>query len=349
MKQIWKSKRFLIGFTYLVVFVTASFIYSLYFKEDTLKPMRLLYDENGTLLAAAPFTPAEMPPLGSDRFGESIFYQILDGAKFTILFAIGISLLRVLFSSVLGILLSLYTKRFKKVLQAFTEVFYYVPTVFIAAILIFPVQVNIFSNQDAFIKPDLSLIFYQAAVLVFVAIPPLTMYISSEVDEFMKQEYILSSKIMGASRFHIICKHIRALLNERLFLLFMQHIAQTLLLTIHLALLDILIGGVQIKETDFGESKAISLSNDWAGLIGLNYYEINNAMWIVASTLFAYFFTILMIKLMTAGIQDALQVRSTNEQAVGEHKEQQMCKQNEHESFAFVNAQSTKERSSAHM
>lgn len=346
MKQIWKSKRFLIGFTYLVVFVTASFIYGWYFKEDTLKPMRILYDESGNLIAASPFEPNEMPPLGSDRFGESIFYQILDGAKFTILFAIGISFLRVLFSAIFGILLSLYTAKFKKVWQSCTEVFYYVPTVFIAAILIFPVQVNIFSNEDAFIKSDLSLVFYQAAILVFVAIPTLTMYISSEVDEFMKREYILSSKLMGASRVHIIWKHIRVLLHERFFLLFMQHIVQTLLLMIHLALLNILIGGIQIKETDFGESKAISLSNDWAGLIGLNYYELHNAMWIVTSTLFAFFFTILMIKLMTSGIQDALQAKGFAEK---KHAEQQIYKQNEHESFTFAHAQNKKERSSISM
>ena len=63
MKSIWKSKRFVIGLTYIVVLVIASFIYGFYFKEDTLKPMRLLYDENGELIAASPFSPKQMPPL----------------------------------------------------------------------------------------------------------------------------------------------------------------------------------------------------------------------------------------------------------------------------------------------
>ncbi|CAM4081549.1 peptide ABC transporter permease [Bacillus manliponensis] len=344
MKHIWKSKRFLIGFTYLFVFISASFIYSLYFKEDTLNPMRLLYDENENLIAASPFEPHEMPPLGSDRFGISIFYQILDGAKFTILFAIGISFLRIFFSAIFGVLLSLYMEKLKKVWQSCTEVFYYVPTVFIAAILIFPVQLTVYSNQDAFIKPDLSLVFYQSAILIFVAIPTLTMYISSEVNEFMKREYILSAKIMGASRFHIIVKHIRALLSERLFLLFMQHIVQTLLLMIHLSLLNIVIGGVQMKEaTDFGEPRPVSLSNDWAGLIGLNYHELHNSMWIVTSTLFAFFFTILMIKLMTAGIQDSLQAK---ESVKKERTKQQTYQQNEKESFTFAHTQNDKKRSS---
>lgn len=326
MKSIWKSKRFLIGFIYLTVFIIASIVYSWYFKDNTLKPMRLLYNKEGELIASSPFSPNQMPPLGSDAFGESIFYQILDGAKFTILFAIGISIIRVICSTFLGITLSLYTKKLKNFAQTFTEVFYYVPTVFIAFILIFPALMNVTSSADR-LEPNIQLVLYQAAVLIFVAIPTLTLYISAEVDEFMKQEYIISAQIMGASRFHIIRKHLRVLLSERLFLLFMQHIIQTLLLIIHLALLGLLIGGVQEKPVSEGTSKPISLSNDWAGLIGLNYYQINVFSWIVLSTLAAFFLTILIIKMMTNGIQDALAKREqqTAEISINTGKQTNIC------------------------
>ncbi len=56
-----------------------------------------------------------MPPFGSDRFGEPIFLQILDGAKFTILFAITISLLRILFGTCIGIFLSLYLCKIQEI------------------------------------------------------------------------------------------------------------------------------------------------------------------------------------------------------------------------------------------
>ncbi len=121
----------------------------------------------------------------------------------------------------------------------------------------------------------------------------------------MQQDYILSSQLMGATRFHIIKKHLRVLLLDRIFVLFMEHIVQTLILMIHLALLNIIIGGIQMKELTEGEFKPVSLSNDWAGLIGLNHYEMNLSLWIIFYTLVTFFITILFIKLMITGIQDA--------------------------------------------
>ncbi|MEI4802168.1 ABC transporter permease subunit [Bacillus sp. NPDC077411] len=336
MKAIWKSKRFVIGLTYIVVLVIASFIYGFYFKEDTLKPMRLLYDENGELIAASPFSPKQMPPLGSDRFGESIFLQILDGAKFTILFAIGISLLRVFLGTILGVLLSLYVTRLKSFVKTCTEVFYYLPTVFIAYILMQPMNKMIFSNLDSKLDVNFSLLSYQAIVLVLVVLPTITTYVSSEIDEFMKQDYILSSQLMGASRLYIVRMHLRVLLKDRLFLLFMQHIVQTLLLIMHLALVKQFIGGVQKKSADLAEDKFISLSNDWAGLIGLNYFELNVSMWIVFSTLIALFLTILVLKLMTTGVQDALTKQKYSIKKMERHKETNPHIQNKH-SFTFAN------------
>nr|MDX5839245.1 peptide ABC transporter permease [Bacillus cereus group sp. BfR-BA-01700] len=108
MKSIWKSKRFLIGFTYLFILVSASFIYSWFFKDTIPKTPQLLYNDNNELLGKAPFPPSLIPPFGSDRFGESVFLQIIEGAKFTILLAVAISFFRILFGTCIGILLSLY-------------------------------------------------------------------------------------------------------------------------------------------------------------------------------------------------------------------------------------------------
>ncbi|AZJ20378.1 peptide ABC transporter permease [Bacillus wiedmannii] len=334
MKSIWKSKRFLIGFTYLFILVSASFIYSWFFKDNIPKPPQLLYNDNNELLGKAPFPPSLIPPFGSDRFGESVFLQIIEGAKFTILLAVAISFFRILFGTCIGILLSLYAPKFKRFFQSCSEVFYYIPTLFIAFILITPVNIVIVSNADR-LDPNISFAFYQVLVLIFVALPTLSLYISSEVEEFMKQDYILSSQLLGASRFHIIKKHLRVLLLDRLFVLFMEHIVQALILVIHLALLDIVIGGIQMRELYDGVLKPVSLSNDWAGLIGLNRYEMNISWWIILYTLVSFFITILFIKLMTIGIQDALKARDSQVvaiQTVPNHKKFVKSK----DSFSFV-------------
>lgn len=346
MKSIWKSKRFLVGFIYLFVLVTASFIYSLFFKDSIPEAPLLLYNDNNELVGKAPFSPSLMPPFGSDRFGESIFLQIVEGAKFTILFAVAISFLRILCGTCIGILLSLYIPKFKRFFQACSEVFYYIPTLFIAFILITPVNIVITSNADR-LNPNISFALYQALILIFVALPTISLYISSEVDEFMKRDYILSSQLMGASRFHIIKKHLRVLLLDRVFVLFMEHIVQTLILIIHLALLDIVIGGIQMREMNQGEYKAVSLSNDWAGLIGLNRYEMNLSLWIIFYTLVAFFITILFIKLMTIGIQDAIKARNSQTVAVQSVQDQKTFVKNK-DSFSFASLEE-KNHSSLHL
>ncbi|KEK25030.1 ABC transporter permease subunit [Bacillus gaemokensis] len=340
MKSIWKSKRFLIGFIYLTVLVSASFIYSWFFKDDIPKAPLLLYNDNNELIGKAPFSPSLMPPFGSDRFGESISLQILEGAKFTILFAVTISLFRILCGTCIGILLSLYAAKFKKYFQACSEIFYYIPTVFIAFILIIPVNVAITSNADR-LSPNTPFALYQAIILIFVALPTISLYISSEIDQFMHRDYILSSQLMGASRFHIIQKHLRVLLLDRLFVLFMEHVVQTLILMIHLSLLHIVIGGIQLKEMDADEYKPVSLSNDWAGLIGLNRYEMNLSLWIIFYTLVAFFVTILFIKLMTTGIQGALKTRSSQSLAVRPVQDQKTFVKNK-DSFSFASSEERK-------
>ncbi len=246
-----------------------------------------------------------------------------------------ISFFRILCGTCIGILLSLYAPKLKRFFQACSEVFYYIPTLFIAFILITPVNIVITSNADG-LNPNISFTFYQVLVLIFVALPTLSLYISSEVDEFMKRDYILSSQLLGASRFHIMKKHLRVLLLDRLFVLFMEHIVQTLILVIHLALLNIVIGGIQMRELYDGVLKPVSLSNDWAGLIGLNRNEMNLSWWIIFYTLASFFITILFIKLMTIGIQDALKARDSQTvaiQTVPDHKKFVKGK----DSFSFAN------------
>ncbi|PDM37665.1 peptide ABC transporter permease [Bacillus cereus] len=236
----------------------------------------------------------------------------------------------------IGILLSLFAPKLKRffpgMLRSF---FYYIPTLFIAFILITPVNIVITSNADG-LNPNIFIyVFYQVLVLIFVALPTLSLYISSEVDEFMKRDYILSSQLLGASRFHIMKKHLRVLLLDRLFVLFMEHIVQTLILVIHLALLNIVIGGIQMRELYDGVLKPVSLSNDWAGLIGLNRNEMNLSWWIIFYTLASFFITILFIKLMTIGIQDALKARDTQVVAIQSVPDRKKFVKSK-DSFSFV-------------
>ncbi len=108
-----------------------------------------------------------------------------------------ISFFRILCGTCIGILLSLFAPKTQEIFSSHAQkFFYYIPTLFIAFILITPVNIIITSNADG-VDPNISFTFYQVLVLIFVALPTLSLYISSEVDEFMKQDYILSSQLLG--------------------------------------------------------------------------------------------------------------------------------------------------------
>lgn len=115
----------------------------------------------------------------------------------------------------------------------------------------------------------------------------------------------------------------------------MEHIVQALILVIHLALLNIVIGGIQMRELYDGVPKPVSLSNDWAGLIGLNRYEMHLSWWIIFILSFHSLLRFFLLN-MTIGIQDALKARDSQVvaiQTVPDHKKFVKNK----DSFSFAN------------
>lgn len=337
MRNIWRSKRFLIGFSYIVLLLISSFVYTWFFKDKMPELKTLLYNAQGELIARSPFSPTQIPPFGTDRFNVPLLNKVIEGAKFTILIALLVGLVRIIFSTILGIILSLYTKRLKGTLKAFNQVFHYIPTIFVAAILIGPVYFAITTNKTG-VNLDMSLLIYQVIVITLVVVPSLSVYISDEIDVLMKKEFMMSAKLMGASRWHLISKHIRLQFKDRLVLLFMQHVVQTLILLIHLGLLNLCIGGVQMKEIDAGDVRAVSLSNEWSGLIGIHYFEANLAApWVILVPLGAFTVTIFFINLMASGMKDALDARPTVRVQAKRKEEKNTLSVKEQKAFTFAN------------
>ncbi|MFD3450192.1 ABC transporter permease subunit [Microbacteriaceae bacterium 4G12] len=336
MRNIWRSKRFLIGLSYIVLLLASSFIYTWYFKDKIPEPKPLLYNAQGELIGKAPFSPSTVPPFGTDRFNIPLLNKVIEGAKFTILIALFIGFARVMLSMIFGALLSLYTKRLKGPLKAFNQVFHYIPTIFIAFILIYPVDFKVETNESS-VNLNMPLLIYQVIVITLIVVPSLSVYLSDEIDELMKKEFMMSSKLMGASRWHLISKHIRLQFKDRLALLFMQQIVQTLILLTHLGLLQLFIGGVQMKELFEKDKRPVSLSNEWSGLVGIHYFEVNLAPWVVLVPLGAFAVTIFFINLMASGMKDALDARPTVRVQAKKKEEKSTLSVKEQNAFTFAN------------
>ncbi|WP_433773773.1 ABC transporter permease subunit [Bacillus wiedmannii] len=290
-----RSKRFWFGVLYFVGLVVISYLITWFGKDLYTSKTIWLNDENGNVIAAAPFSPLTIPPLGTDRNGFNLFFQLLVGAKFTILFVFGICVIQVFLGTILGVALAHTPSIVQNLFQKICKVYFFIPTVLWAILWMFPIMLH--SQLTGF---NMEIIIKQFAVLCFALLPAVILYVNQEINLFMKNEFVTTSKILGASRFRIIRKHIWLYLKEILLVLFLQQFVQLFTLLIHLSFFGILIGG---RGVDYDTGKPFSLTNEWAGLIGLYKNEFLTAPWIVIAPLLFFTISIFVLHLMIKGIK----------------------------------------------
>ena len=297
-KNIW----FMTGFLFIMLLLLVSFIYPYWIEPSIEQPPKMLY-ENGTLVDVPPYPPSSSHFLGVDRFGEDVFWMVIEGAKYTILIAIGVGILRIVFGMIGGIIYGFYHKQVVWLLDPFTRAFRFVPAVLIAILFLAPFLGE--TGPMTLIK--------QCLVLTFIAFLPITSVIGAEINHYLKQEFIQASEILGGSKWWVIKKHIVVYLRPRLFILIIQQINQALLLLIHLGVLNLVIGGVKLLDlAQPGETKrevATSLSNEWTGMIGLSYRELQMDPWIVIGPCIGFVLTMLSFNLILHGLQKVVEER----------------------------------------
>jgi peptide/nickel transport system permease protein len=302
-KKIFLNKNFLIGILFIVVLLFLSSIYTLYLSDSISNPPNRIYDKDHHLLDVPPYSPSTNFILGVDRYGEDIFWKVIDGSKYTILIALIVSFLRVIISTLCGIIYSLYLYKWKMLVGPFIRAFRFIPTVILT--MIFFLSINIDNTVS-----DFSVVLNQVFILIFVAVVPLTNVIATEVNEYSKNEFILCAKSIGARKRWIIRKHILPYMRPRLFILLAQQTVQTLLLLVHLGIFQFLIGRAKEYTSSDGIGSTIkislSLSNEWSGLIGLSYRELMLDQWILVGPCIGFILTIFSFRLIGMGIQQVL-------------------------------------------
>ncbi|MEH7349609.1 peptide ABC transporter permease [Gottfriedia acidiceleris] len=298
MKNYLKSSSFLIGSLFIIGLLIVSFMYSFYLKKLIQPPPTFIYNSEGRVIDTFPFAPSLQYLFGVDRHGRDVFWSVIDGAKYTILFAFIIGFFRVFLGMLFGVIYGVYLQRFRFLFQAFERACRFVPAVFLVFLFF---KVNFISPTSN----GLSLLISQIILLTVVALPPLTSVIGNEVNFYQKNEFITSTRIMGGSNFWVIQKHIIPFLRSRILLMFVQQIIQVLLLMVHLGVFNLVIGDSQIVNT--GEREVtVSLSNEWSGLIGLSYAELMLDKWIVIGPSIGFILTILAFTLIKKGIESLI-------------------------------------------
>ncbi len=297
MKKLLTQPMFLIGLIIITVLLVSSFVYTAVYKDEVPKTY-YVYDEEGNLKAAAPLPPTKDIWFGTDRLGLHLLNKMIIGAKYTIIAALVIAFLRVAVAIPLGILFSSYLTRFRKNFNGFVDSFHYIPLSLIAYYILFPV---LWMGPEGFQYSFFERISIEVIVLTVLTVPVLSVLIGNESSALMKKDFIISAQTLGASKFHIIRKHILPSLREKFVIMFGQQVIQVLLILSHLGLFHLFFGGTVVSYDPLIPDPPTTFSMEWSGLIGDSQRFLQTAIWIPLTPILFFAITIYAVNLMTEG------------------------------------------------
>jgi len=327
MKNLKHNLPILIGCFMIIGLIAFSFIYT-YFIKDTLKPPpTFLYNDEGKMIGTYGYPPSLTYPFGVDRFGRDVFWMVVDGAKYTIAIALVVAFIRVLFGILFGIFYGFTGKKFETIVNPFINAFRFVPAVIIVLPIFQMLQSGIGGNQFKIIS-------LQILLISFIAIPILTSTIGDEVKEFLKNDFILSSKVIGAGNMWLRRKHVFPFLRTRILLLFVQQTIQVLFLLTQLGVFRLFIGGAVTLFIDDGDGRNMSKANEWAAMIGSNFYELSIDPWVIIGPSIAFILTIFAFNLIKLGIERIIHKQPTPSKQL---KQDAIIENDSLSDFDFVN------------
>lgn len=294
----------MMGFLFVVILIAASFYYQFKY-HNKLPQTTLLYDENGKLLGAPPFSPSEVPPFGTDRSGFNMGIKLLIGAKWTLGAAILIAFVRMGLAFILGLLYGNYLFRFKRIFTAIVDSLTVIPLTLFAYIVLSSVLV-MDSFTSTFKYPLWERAGFEGLFLAVAVVPVVSVLIGNEIGTLYKNEYIDSARILGGSRLHLFCHHILPHLLPKLFVIFVQQIIQVMIIIGHLGFLGLLFGGTMKFQPGMA---LLSSTQEWAGLIGVNnnIQSISIYPWLVMGPIIMMTLGIIAFNFMLVGLQKALE------------------------------------------
>ncbi|MGG2028837.1 ABC transporter permease subunit [Gottfriedia sp. S16(2024)] len=316
MKKGWTRFPFLVSLFFLIGLVAFSFLSKYVLKVQIIIPTTLLHDINGNMIKALPFPPSFDFPLGVDRRGKNLFWAVIDGARYTILIGLAVSLLRVGLGVCLGVFYGIYLKKMRTFFTTFERAFRFIPAILLVMLFF---DVNLFSDATKGFTSIVSIIFW----LTVVALPSLVHVVGNEVSHFSKEDFITASRAMGSTKFRVIRKHVMPFLRSRILHMIVQQMISILLLLVHLGVFRVFVGGSTKFCYDTVNCTRVPHSNEWSALIGVSYQELMLDQWIVFGPSIAFILTLLacnVMKRMLEGAEERIVIPKTEQTTLKEIK-----------------------------
>ncbi|MFT9600748.1 hypothetical protein [Mesobacillus sp.] len=262
----------------------------------------LIFDEDGKFIAAPPAPPSLTFPLGTDLGARSMVNLVLVGVKYTLGAVLAITIGRLLLGTILTLVTTLFYPSFKRYFTAFFWPFRYIPQLLVGIILMLPVAASPIGYSAKVILE------YQLIILLLVGLPSVFYYMLDMIDEIEKQPYVLSSTLMGGSKFHTLKKHVWPNIKSHLLLLTTQQILSVLQLLTFLGIFSLYLGGPHPTPlTDTPRLIYRTITNELAGMAGQNFWLIRRAPWMAYSPILIIAFIAIIVNWMKKGVEDHIE------------------------------------------
>ncbi|WP_079506757.1 hypothetical protein [Mesobacillus jeotgali] len=295
MIRLLKTKKFMIGSSFLTILLTLSILNTLV-NDGEIRQVQFVYHEDGSLEKAPPYPPFDVFLLGSDMYGYDVLHTVIEGAKYSIGIVLIVAFLRMMLSIVLSYFLFRVPERIFRLIKAVSEPLSFVPQTLIAFFLLYTV---VMYTIEGFHHPFWVRALYEFVILILVALPALTVQLMEQKRLVWKEEFIESAITLGGSKRHIYSKHVLPQLYEEWIIMFGQQFLQVLTLLVHLGVMTVLFGG-----TITGEGPPSSVTHEWAGLIGLNKRFMLSYEWIVYVPILFFALTALSVAMINKAMSD---------------------------------------------
>ncbi|MFC7371577.1 hypothetical protein ACFQPF_07805 [Fictibacillus iocasae] len=161
---------------------------------------------------------------------------------------------------------------------------------------------------------------FELFILFLLAVPTVAFFIANETKQLLRDEYVSVSRILGGTGLHILKKHVFRQLFPVLMILFMQQFVQTLIILVHLGVLQLFFGGTIV----FFGGEVDSISHEWTGLLGMYYQSFMAHPWVPLIPMIFFSLTIISGNFILAGVekayQTAKQLRGKSDETVLEER-----------------------------
>ncbi|WP_102274793.1 ABC transporter permease subunit [Cytobacillus massiliigabonensis] len=235
-------------------------------------------------------------PLGTDKWGYDLLSMILHGIRYTVIIALAITLIKMLFGTVLGLYIGQW-KRTPSWMIAFENAWSYVPLFLILYFFMRPINFN--SQLETS-----TLLGYFIVIASIISIPSIVSSVRLKTAELNKSVYIEAARALGASRNRLIWKHIFPQLKETILVMFILEIVYVITIMGQLALVNIFVGGTLMR---FDPLIYLSVTKELSGLVGQARLNIYGNTHILIVPLIVLLFTTISFSLLANGLKNRFQ------------------------------------------